>query len=114
MAPRRLGIWERYALVEAIPVTGRLHQIRRHLKHISCPIIGDVNYGKGEHNRIFRERFGLHRLALHAYSLRLPHPRTSVGVAAVAGPGGSLAACLLAMGLGPVVERLIEEARVVA
>ena len=29
-------------------------------------IIGDVNYGKGEHNRLFRERFGLHRLALHA------------------------------------------------
>jgi tRNA pseudouridine65 synthase len=40
------------------PRTGRLHQIRRHLKHIACPIIGDVNYGKGEHNRLFRERFG--------------------------------------------------------
>jgi tRNA pseudouridine65 synthase len=64
----------RYALVEARPHTGRLHQIRRHLKHISCPLIGDVRYGKGEHNRLFRERFALHRLALHAASLRLPHP----------------------------------------
>lgn len=67
----RLG---RYALVEAIPHTGRLHQIRRHLKHLSCPILGDVRYGKGDHNRFCRERHGLHRLALHACSLTLPHP----------------------------------------
>jgi tRNA pseudouridine65 synthase len=59
----------RYALVEARPHTGRLHQIRRHLKHISCPLIGDVRYGKGEHNRIFRTQHDLHRLALHCISL---------------------------------------------
>lgn len=59
----------RYALVDATPLTGRTHQIRRHLKHLAHPIIGDVRYGKGEHNRLFRERFGLHRLALHALSL---------------------------------------------
>lgn len=64
----------RYALVEASPITGRLHQIRRHLKHLSCPIIGDVRYGKGEHNRIFREHHRLHRLALHAHQLVVPHP----------------------------------------
>ena len=64
----------RYALVEARPRTGRLHQIRRHMKHLSCPLIGDVRYGKGEHNRLWRDKFGLHRLALHAISLRVPHP----------------------------------------
>jgi tRNA pseudouridine65 synthase len=67
-------VFGRYSLVEARPLTGRLHQVRRHLKHISCPLIGDVNYGKGEHNRLFRERHGLHRLFLHATRLRLPHP----------------------------------------
>jgi len=71
----RREVFGRYSLVEAQPLTGRLHQIRRHLKHISCPLIGDVNYGKGEHNRLFRERHGLHRLFLHATRLRLPHPR---------------------------------------
>jgi len=71
---RRLGTFERYSLVEAIPKTGRPHQIRRHLKHITHPLVGDVRYGKGEHNRLFRERFGLHRLALHAWRLTLPHP----------------------------------------
>jgi tRNA pseudouridine65 synthase len=35
-----------------------------------------VNYGKGEHNRLFRERYGLHRLFLHATRLCLPHPVT--------------------------------------
>jgi tRNA pseudouridine65 synthase len=77
--PAVTEIWRRetfgrYALVEARPRTGRLHQIRRHLKHVSCPLIGDVRYGKGEHNRIWRERFNLHRLALHARSLRVAHP----------------------------------------
>lgn len=64
----------RYALVEARPRTGRLHQIRRHLKHLSCPLIGDVRYGKGEHNRLFRTEHGLSRLALHATQLTIAHP----------------------------------------
>ena len=84
----------RYALVEARPHTGRLHQIRRHLKHISCPLIGDVRYGKGEHNRLWRERFALHRLALHCTSLRVPHP-----------DGGELAVtCALAPDLAAAIE----------
>jgi len=33
-----------------------------------------VRYGKGEHNRLWRERFGLHRLALHCASLTVAHP----------------------------------------
>ncbi len=53
---RRLGIFERYALVEARPRTGRRHQIRKHFKHLSHHLIGDTHYGKGEHNRYFRER----------------------------------------------------------
>jgi tRNA pseudouridine65 synthase len=77
--PAKTEVWRkdtfgRYALVEARPHTGRLHQIRRHLKHVSCPLIGDVRYGKGEHNRLWRERFGLYRLALHCASLRVAHP----------------------------------------
>ena len=72
----RQEVFGRYSLVEARPRTGRLHQVRRHLKHIACPLIGDVNYGKGEHNRLFRERYGLHRLFLHAARLCLPHPVT--------------------------------------
>ena len=68
------GAVRTYSWVEAQPLTGRPHQIRRHLKHISHPIIGDVRYGKAEHNRLFRRRFGLERLALHAEQLSLPHP----------------------------------------
>jgi len=64
------------SLVEAEPVTGRLHQIRRHLKHLGHPLVGDVNYGRGELNRYFREQHGLRRLALHARRLTLRHPGT--------------------------------------
>jgi tRNA pseudouridine65 synthase len=62
------------SLVEARPRTGRLHQVRRHLKHISHPIIGDANYGKGPLNRALAERYGLKRLALHAFALEIEHP----------------------------------------
>lgn len=82
-----LGQFERYGLYEASPRTGRTHQIRRHLKHASHPIIGDVQYGKGEHNRIFRERFGFHRLALHCQRLSFEHPR-GLGFTAIEAPLG--------------------------
>lgn len=64
----------RWSLVEARPRTGRWHQIRLHLKHLSHPVVGDVRYGKGEVNRFFRQHYGLSRLALHALSLELLHP----------------------------------------
>jgi tRNA pseudouridine65 synthase len=95
----RIGTFERYALVIALPKTGRLHQIRRHLKHISCPLIGDVRYGKGEHNRLFRDRYGLDRLALHAAALRFVHPVSGVPITVRAPLTGSLARCLEAMSL---------------
>jgi len=96
---RRLATFERYALVEARPLTGRFHQIRRHFKHLSHPLIGDVRYGKGEHNRIFRERFGLHRLALHAVELAFDHPETGERLRIVAPVPDDLAEPLRAMGM---------------
>jgi tRNA pseudouridine65 synthase len=66
----------RYSLVEASPRTGRKHQIRRHLKHLSHHLIGDTKYGRGEHNKLFREVFNSHRMLLHAFSLELLHPNT--------------------------------------
>lgn len=64
----------RYSLVSAVPETGRMHQIRRHFKHIFHPLIGDTTYGEGRHNRLFRELFACHRLLLHASRLRFVHP----------------------------------------
>jgi len=64
----------RYSLVKCLPKTGRKHQIRRHLKHISHPIIGDAKHGKGNHNRFFQQEFNAHRLLLAATELSFPHP----------------------------------------
>lgn len=64
----------RYALLELKPETGRRHQLRRHLKHISHPIIGDPKHGKGVHNRYFAEHFSCSRLLLAATDLSFTHP----------------------------------------
>jgi tRNA pseudouridine65 synthase len=64
------------SLVEVRPHTGRVHQIRRHMRHINHHLIGDTTYGKGKLNRAIRDRYGLDRMALHALSLDFPHPRT--------------------------------------
>ncbi len=66
----------RYSLVECQPLTGRKHQIRRHLKHLNHPIIGDAKHGKGRHNRMFQDQFSVHRLLLAATQLDIIHPIT--------------------------------------
>jgi tRNA pseudouridine65 synthase len=66
----------RYSKVQLKPVTGRYRQLRRHMKHIAHPILGDVRYGKGTHNRFIEERVGVKRLWLHANSLNFSHPGT--------------------------------------
>jgi tRNA pseudouridine65 synthase len=90
-----------YALVEARPRSGRLHQIRRHLKHVGHPLIGDANYGRSEHNRLCKERFGLARLALHAASLAFDHPESGARVRFVAPLPDDLRTPLERMGFAP-------------
>lgn len=64
----------RYSLVEARPVTGRHHQVRRHFAHIRHPVIGDKKHGDVKHNKFMREQWGISRLLLHASSLAFVHP----------------------------------------
>ncbi len=66
----------RYSLVKLLPKTGRKHQLRRHMKHVFHPIVGDTKHGRGEHNRLFREKFNVHRLLLHAHRIHFTHPVT--------------------------------------
>ncbi|HET9483771.1 MAG TPA: pseudouridine synthase [Xanthomonadales bacterium] len=68
----------RYSLLEVVPETGRYQQIRRHFRHASHHVVGDTTHGRGEHNRLFRARFGVHRMLLHAESLAFAHPATGV------------------------------------
>jgi len=66
----------RYSLVRLRPGSGRKHQLRRHMKHIFHPIVGDTKHGRGEHNQLFREKFNCHRLLLHAQKMTFVHPVT--------------------------------------
>ncbi|MDG6882537.1 tRNA pseudouridine synthase C [Phocoenobacter uteri] len=65
----------RYSLVELYPQTGRKHQLRRHLKHLFHPIIGDSRYGDLHQNRAFVEHNPCSRLFLHSQSLHFIHPK---------------------------------------
>jgi tRNA pseudouridine65 synthase len=91
----------RYALVEVMPETGRFHQVRRHMKHLGHPLIGDANYGKREHNQYCAERYGLARLALHAAAVELCHPEDGRTLELSAPLPADLAGPLERMGLWP-------------
>lgn len=80
--PRPVGRYlsARYSLVRVETESGRLHQVRRHLRSLSHPLIGDAVYGDGRHNRFFyehfgREHFGVRRLLLEAKEIRFTYPR---------------------------------------
>jgi tRNA pseudouridine65 synthase len=88
----------RYSLVELQPDTGRRHQLRRHLAHVSHPIIGDSTYGKGRHNRLFAELFGVQRLLLACVRLEFAHPRDGQGLRVEAAPGADFESVVLRLG----------------
>lgn len=66
----------RYSLLEIEPFTGRKHQIRKHLAHIWHPIIADRPEGCNKQNKLFKEKFGLMTMMLHALELQFKHPIT--------------------------------------
>lgn len=66
----------RYSLIKVNPLTGRFHQIRKHLAHIHHPIICDRPHGDNKQNKLFKEKFGLMTMMLHALELQFVHPET--------------------------------------
>jgi tRNA pseudouridine65 synthase len=90
---------DRCSLVLAVPETGRLHQIRRHLRHIDHPLVGDVAYGSGIINRHYRATYDLHRLGLHAARIVFVHPRTGARITVDAPMPADLGAALDQLGL---------------
>lgn len=70
-----LAFNDKASLVLAKPRTGRTHQIRVHLKHIGCPVLGDPLYGRRDTHE---------RHLLHAYRLCFDHPITGAPLRLVA------------------------------
>ena len=90
---------DRCSLVLAMPETGRLHQVRRHLRHIDHPLVGDVRHGSGAINRHYRANYGLSRLALHAARIAFTHPATAARLSVTAEVPGDLAIPFEALGV---------------
>ena len=89
----------RYSLVEMVPKTGRRHQLRRHMKHLHHPIIGDTTHGDGKHNQMFRDNFESDRLLLHSSYLAVTHPVTGKKVEIHAPLDDDFNALLVKLGL---------------
>lgn len=68
----------RYSFLEVKPLSGRWHQIRRHMNRVSHPIIGDREHGDSRHNRYFREQLNIEGLCLRAYQIEFLHPTSLV------------------------------------
>lgn len=60
---------EQYSLIEALPKTGRTHQIRVHLAHVGAPLVGDKLYGAAKPKWPYASRH-----MLHAHALGFHHP----------------------------------------
>lgn len=95
----------RYSLVEAQPLSGRRHQLRRHFKHLSHPIIGDTTHGNGQHNRFFRQQFDCLRLLLAATELSFIHPYSDLPLAVQAPLGEDFCTLLATLGWSDAVPR---------
>ncbi len=67
----------RYSLIEAYPKTGRMHQIRKHLNHLRHPVIGDRPHGCNKQNKLFKERWNMITMLLHAQEFDIKHPITN-------------------------------------
>ena len=78
--PWPIGRYEqsRYSLLHLQPITGRTHQLRRHLAHLRHPIIGDKLYGDLHHNGIVWSLMGHRRILLHAEYLRFKRADTEL------------------------------------
>lgn len=70
----------RCSLLAVEPETGRFHQVRRHVRDLHHPIIGDTEHGDSKVNRWWREERGATRLGLHALRLRLNLPEGEIAV----------------------------------
>ena len=66
-----------HSMVLCHPKTGRLHQIRVHLGHRGCPIVGDFDYGR---RMPIDRKMGRDTLALHAARLGFSHPQSGESV----------------------------------
>ncbi|MDR1099201.1 MAG: RNA pseudouridine synthase [Treponema sp.] len=120
---RVLGGAGSYSVIEALPATGRTHQIRVHLAHLGCPVVCDPLYGSPKPVLLssfklnwrgdpLEENPLLARLGLHAAELELPpYPAPDPATGESSGsPGGLRLAAPLARDMAALIKQMEKQA----
>ncbi|MCX7024641.1 MAG: RluA family pseudouridine synthase [Spirochaetes bacterium] len=92
---RTIAAFGGYAFLSLRPKTGRTHQLRVHMKHLGCPILGDPVYSRRD------ERFPGATLMLHAWRLRIALPGSGIPAIFRAGLPGRFRTILAALNGSP-------------
>jgi len=66
----------RFSLLEVEPISGRMHQIRRHFSHLRHPIILDIRYGDRHYNKFIKKQYEIENIMLHAKFIEFEHPQS--------------------------------------
>jgi 23S rRNA pseudouridine1911/1915/1917 synthase len=99
-----LDAWPAAALVQATLHTGRTHQIRVHFKHLGCPLVGDVTYGKRQNQRLAAlTGYTAPRQMLHARQLTFLHPQRGLRITCEAPWPPDFAEAVRTLGAAPPV-----------
>lgn len=72
----------RYSLVKVMPETGRFHQIRKHFAHLRHPILGDRPHGCNKQNRLWKDKFNMTSMMLHAQRLQFEYMKDQISIEA--------------------------------
>jgi tRNA pseudouridine65 synthase len=105
--PSGANATSRYSLALAEPHTGRMHQLRKHFKHIFHPIIGDRPHGCNKQNKIFLQRYNMGTMLLHAHRLKILHPVHGTPINIEAAPSHEFMRMLAELSLRPAYQSYI-------
>ena len=93
----------RYSYIQLKPITGRFHQLRKHLAHIRHPILGDRPHGCNKQNRLWKTKFNMDTMMLHAQSLSFTCPATNKNILIEAKPSEEFSKVLAMLNASSIV-----------
>lgn len=87
-----------YSILKLYPLTGRTHQLRKHLASIYHPILGDRTHGSLKQNAFLNDYFDFNEMLLHSCQIHFSHPISNENITITADLGDEYLRMLYVMG----------------